>query len=184
MTAVLTETRRGGSGAGVGRPTRPTRPARPLVAPLALVAPRRLALLRPDMPMPDLGRPLTAGPRIAGPGVTDPRRRHGGAVYRRRRLLAGGLFLLSIAAALVLAQLVQAGTGGGPLTTTGAAAGPGAMTPAGATMYIVHPGDTLWSIAAAVAPGRDERPLVDQLAKETGGVSLYPGEAIVITAGR
>ena len=101
------------------------------------------------------------------------------AVYRRRRLMAGGLLLLAIAAALILVQLIQAGIGGGPLTTTGAAAGPG-MVPAGATAYVVRPGDTLWSIAAALSPGRDERPLVDRLAAEVGGASLYPGEVIPI----
>lgn len=104
------------------------------------------------------------------------------AVYRRRRLMAGGLFLLAIAAVLILAQLIQAGIGGGPLTATGAAAGPG-MLQAGATEYVVRPGDTLWSIAAALEPGRDERPLVDQLAKETHGASLYPGQVIPLPTG-
>lgn len=105
------------------------------------------------------------------------------AVYRRRRLLVGGLLLLAIAAALVLAQLIQAGIGGGPLTTTGAAAGPG-MVQAGATEYVVRSGDTLWSIAASLEPGRDPRPLVDQLARQVGGASLYPGEVIPIPVTR
>lgn len=105
------------------------------------------------------------------------------AVYRRRRILAGGLVLLSIAAVLVLTQLIQGGIGGGPLTTTGAAAGPG-MIPAGATEYVVRPGDTLWSIAAALEPGRDQRPLVDQLARQLDGPTLYPGETIALPASR
>jgi nucleoid-associated protein YgaU len=104
-------------------------------------------------------------------------RRARAAVYRRRRLLAGGLLLLVVAAVLIGAQLIQAGIGGGPLTTTGAAAGPG-MIQAGATEYIVRPGDTLWTIAAAMAPGRDERPVVDRLVHELGGASIYPGEVI------
>src|SRR3974390_491135 len=70
-------------------------------------------------------------------------RRAPAAVYRRRRLLAGGLALLAVAAVLIGGQLIQAGIGGGPLATTGAAAGPG-MIHAGATEYIVRPGDTLW----------------------------------------
>ena len=85
--------------------------------------------------------------------------------------------LLAVAAVLIGAQLIQAGIGGGPLATTGAAAGPG-MVQAGATEYIVRPGDTLWTIAAAMAPGRDERPVVDRLVHELGGVSIYPGEVI------
>jgi hypothetical protein len=115
----------------------------------------------------------------SGRPVTEARRRRDAAVYRRRRLLAGGLFLLVIAAVLILAQLIQAGIGGGPLTTTGAAAGPG-MVPAGANEYVVRQGDTLWTIAASLAPGRDERPLVDALARQAGGSSLYPGEVLHI----
>ena len=96
-------------------------------------------------------------------------------------MLALGLLLLSVAAALILAQLIQAGIGGGPLTATGAAAGPG-MVQAGAAEYVVHPGDTLWTIAASLEPGRDPRPMVDRLAKEIGGDALYPGEAIPVPA--
>lgn len=110
-------------------------------------------------------------------------RRLDGSVYRRRRLLAAGLCLLAIAAVLVLVQLIQAGIGGGPLTTTGAAAGPG-MIQAGASVYVVQRGDTLWSIAASLEPGRDPRPLVDQLAREVGGASLYPGETIPLPTAR
>ena len=101
------------------------------------------------------------------------------SVYRRRRLLAAGVALLAIAAVVILAQLIQAGIGGGPLTTTGAAAGPG-MVAAGASEYVVRPGDTLWSIASSLEPGRDVRPLVDRLAKEIGGSELFAGEAIPI----
>jgi hypothetical protein len=125
-----------------------------------------------------MASPRTAlGARPVRAGRPEP------AVYRRRRLLAAGLTLLVIAAVLVFAQLIQAGIGGGPLTTTGAAAGPG-QVPAGATYYVVRPGDTLWSIAAALAPGGDERPVVDELARQLGSASLYPGEQITLPAGR
>lgn len=124
---------------------------------------RHLELYRPGPPP----RPATRSRRLAP------------AVYRRRRLLAAGLSLLAIAAVLILVQLIQAGIGGGPLTTTGAAAGPG-MIPAGTTEYVVRPGDTLWSIAARLAPGRDERPLVDRLVAETHGASIYPGQVITL----
>ena len=45
---------------------------------------------------------------------------------------------------------------------------------------VVQPGDTLWSIAAVLDPHGDERPLVDRLAQELGGSTLYPGETIAI----
>src|SRR5215472_11423581 len=118
-------------------------------------------LVRPTLtPAPAGARHLEIyrpAPRLVRTGAAPRTRRHEPAVYRRRRLLAAGLTLLAIAAVLIVAQLIQAGIGGGPLATTGAAAGSGVI-PAGATEYVVRPGDTLWSIAAALAPGRDERP--------------------------
>lgn len=157
MTAVLIDSRRTGSAAA------------------RRTAPSHLALYRS-------GQAGGASAISRGASSRALPRRPEPAVYRRRRLLAAGLLLLALAAVLVVAQLVQAGIGGGPLTTTGAAAGPG-MIQAGATQYVVRPGDTLWSIAAALEPGQDERPLVDRLAKEVGGSSLYPGEVIPIPAG-
>lgn len=142
---------------------------------------------------PSTGRLAVYRPGAAPAPASAPRRTHtsqlGGsrrldrAVYRRRRLLVAGILMLVIAAALVLTQLIQAGIGGGPLTTTGAAAGPG-MIQAGATEYVVRSGDTLWSIAESIEPGRDPRPLVDQLAREVGGASLYPGQVIPVPASR
>jgi nucleoid-associated protein YgaU len=124
---------------------------------------------------------LTVLPAPRRPDATARRDR---ALYRRRRLLAAGLLLLLVAAASVLAQLIQAGIGGGPLTTTDAAAAPVAIVRAGATQYVVRPGDTLWSIAARLQPGRDERPLVDEMARQVGGAFLYPGEVIAVPVGR
>lgn len=104
------------------------------------------------------------------------------AVYRRRRLLAGGVLLLVLAAALLVVQLALAGTGGGPLAATGAAASQ-RMAPIGSAVWVVQPGDTLWSIAARLDPHGDERPLVDRLAAELGGADIHPGEAIPLPTG-
>jgi hypothetical protein len=45
----------------------------------------------------------------------------------------------------------------------GLARGDGPDRPAPRVTYVVEPGDTLWSIARRVAPGRDPRPVVDRL---------------------
>ena len=45
----------------------------------------------------------------------------------------------------------------------GLARGDGPDRPAPRATYVVESGDTLWSIARRVAPGRDPRPVVDEL---------------------
>lgn len=53
-----------------------------------------------------------------------------------------------------------------------------------AETYVVHAGDSLWSIAEAVAPGEDPRVVVDAIAEANGVRSgdLQPGQALVIPA--
>ena len=52
-------------------------------------------------------------------------------------------------------------------------------TPAG-YVYVVRPGDTLWSIAARLQPGGDPRILVAQLETQVGGTTLVPGSRLVL----
>ena len=48
-------------------------------------------------------------------------------------------------------------------------------------IYIVQPGDTLWSIATEVSvEGEDVRPIVDHLKSVAGGSALDVGQRIVI----
>ena len=47
-------------------------------------------------------------------------------------------------------------------------------------VYVVQPGDTLWDIARALAPDRDPRAVVHELADTAGGAALEPGQRIVI----
>jgi hypothetical protein len=73
--------------------------------------------------------------------------RSGGEVHRMRaRVLA---IVLVVAGFLLVAP--------------GLARGDGPERPAPRVAYVVEPGDTLWSIARRVAPGRDPRPVVDGL---------------------
>ena len=43
---------------------------------------------------------------------------------------------------------------------------------------VVEPGDTLWSIAAEVAPDADPRAVVDALVAARGTARVLPGETI------
>jgi LysM repeat protein len=57
---------------------------------------------------------------------------------------------------------------------------PAAGAPAGGSVVIVQPGDTLWSLAREVQPEGDIRPLVAQLSRAHGGSSLRAGERLVV----
>jgi nucleoid-associated protein YgaU len=67
------------------------------------------------------------------------------------------------------------------LVAPGLARGEGPERPAATVTYTVEPGDTLWSIARRVAPGRDPRPVVDRLieANHLQG-SLQAGQQLTV----
>ena len=54
---------------------------------------------------------------------------------------------------------------------------PGRAAPA---VYVVQPGDTLWSIARQLRPSGDIRPLVDALADRAGSGPLVAGQALPV----
>jgi len=106
------------------------------------------------------------------------------AVYRRRRLLVA----VAVAAVLAITLLLGASAatriaGGDPSSAAGApsptsaAAGSAAGVAAPATV-VVQPGDTLWTIAAAVAPDVDVRITVDQLVALNGRSPIVPGQEL------
>jgi len=47
-------------------------------------------------------------------------------------------------------------------------------------VYVVQPGDTLWSIAERLAPQGDPRSDVTALAREVGGDTIRPGEKLLL----
>jgi hypothetical protein len=91
----------------------------------------------------------------------------------RRRLTA---IALVVGLVIVIRPLLL--PGGDPLVV------PGRATPAaaagGTRVYVVQPGDTLWSIARQVRPQDDPRPVVDQLASQIHGGSLQVGQRLVL----
>ena len=108
----------------------------------------------------------SVGVRVAGPGT-----------YRRRRILVAALLgLLLSALPLLGGELIGWVTGTSGATLVEASGQP--------VIYVVQPGDTLWSIAERVnPPGRDLRYTVDRLSEATGGSLLHPGQRIVIPHG-
>jgi nucleoid-associated protein YgaU len=87
-------------------------------------------------------------------------------VYRRRRLAALAAVVLVATVGVLLAGRV--GHAGAELD---------GLPPAPA-VYVVQPGDTLWTIAERVAPDVDRRDVVAQLADAAGGNDLVPGQRI------
>ena len=51
-----------------------------------------------------------------------------------------------------------------------------------APTVVVQPGDTLWTIAADVAPDADVRITVDQLIALNGASPIVPGQELVVPA--
>lgn len=59
----------------------------------------------------------------------------------------------------------------------------GQAHPKPAVVYHVQPGDTLWSIAAKLAPSKDPREVVDDLMKgnHLGSPTIVPGQTVRFT---
>lgn len=127
----------------------------------------------PTCSAPACGATERAPARRPAPVHPRPRRRLS-ATTRRRRLL----FTLGAAAVVGALALPVAALGGRPATAPRAPST--AVVVPGSTVYVVQPGDTLWSIASALDHGGDPRPLAEAIAKETGSSVVVPGERIRI----
>ena len=100
------------------------------------------------------------------------------AVYRRRRVAVAVIAVAALTLALALGRPDRVPPGeANPWPSTVDASLPADLP----GVYVVQPGDTLWDIALAVAPG-DPRALVHDLAEAAGGTALEPGQQIVIDA--
>jgi hypothetical protein len=119
--------------------------------------------------------PLDARPYVRPPSVRrvssirQPRPRVSSrtesAVFRRRRLIAAILGL-----GIVLTAARAGAALGGTLASP-------ARLPHVRTV-VVQPGDTLWSLAYELAPGRDPRGVVDALVEARGTANIAPGETL------
>ncbi len=126
-----------------------------------------LQLVAGDEPATGAGAPVRRRP-----DVTERRSRRA-ALQRRRRVVV----LAGVVAGLVCGLSLPFSLVGG--SAPAVRAGSHGQVP-GAAVYVVRPGDTLWSIAARFDGGGDPRPLAEALAKETGSGVVVPGERLSI----
>lgn len=124
--------------------------------------------LQPTTVPPGPGRPSRPQLRVL-PGGRAPARLAQQALYRRRRLLAIVLAVVVLATVLLLASAAVARIAGG---VPSSAAGTPSPT------VVVQPGDTLWSVAAAVAPDVDVRVTVDRLVALNGSSPIVVGQQL------
>jgi nucleoid-associated protein YgaU len=117
--------------------------------------------------------PHVAAGRQIGTDVAERRRRRA-AIQARRRAVAAAVV---VGAAVVGLALPLSVLGGRPASVTPS---PSVAAAAGATVYVVQPGDTLWSIAQRLDGGGNPRPLAEALARETGSATVVPGERIAV----
>ncbi len=105
-------------------------------------------------------------------GVDVARRRARRAAVRRRRR---GVLLGTVASGLVCALAL-------PVSALGGSSGARHVheSVVSEAVYVVQPGDTLWSIALRFDHRGDPRALAAALARETGSAVVVPGERIPI----
>jgi nucleoid-associated protein YgaU len=91
------------------------------------------------------------------------------STYRRRRVGAAAFVITLVVSVGSMAQRGLADHGGDPASA--AAVGQHAT-------YVVHRGDTLWSIAERLYPNADVALVVDALVSLNGGSSIDVGQAL------
>ena len=106
------------------------------------------------------------------------------SVYVRRRVMAVAVATVAV---IAIYLALQAGTSWGiqqlhaassaPQVILASATSSSASTP---VTYTVRPGDTLWSIARALQPTGDVRPLLGKLRTAYSGQALVPGKSIFV----
>ena len=117
---------------------------------------------------------LSTGQEVDAPAGDSKNISEGSSNYFQRRLFVG-LLLIIIGALFWTAISLVVGVGekqvGADLTSD-----------APREIYIVAPGDTLWSIASAIDTDGDPRDTIDRLADLNGGSSIYIGQRLILSS--
>jgi hypothetical protein len=106
------------------------------------------------------------------------------AAFRRRRLVALATLVTIVAAIALLVGAVSTrlADGGHPSSAVGTSSPTSAVAlstaEVAASSWVVAPGDTLWSIAAQVAPHADVRDTVERLVELNGDGPIVVGEEL------
>jgi len=120
--------------------------------------------------------------------VLPPVTRPGARTYRRRRLavLVAALALVAIVGLVATrggrsSSDVRIAPGAEPVVHEPAAYGAGGQPVPDRAVYVVQPGDTVWSIAHDLDPAGDPRAIVDRIVALNGGAALQPGQRLRLT---
>jgi nucleoid-associated protein YgaU len=150
-----------------------------VIAPAHPAPARRGPELPSRPPRPTARSSSTAAPRV---------RRLDERTYWRRRITALLVVVLALAGLVFIGtravdQVVSWSarpTLSAPHQVESSGTGSGAPD----DVYVVEPGDTLWSIAERLAPDEDPRPIVHRLAERAGGSVLRPGQRLSLAGVR
>jgi hypothetical protein len=130
----------------------------------------RLEPFQPTSPALRLLPPPTRTTLRARPRVSQA------PVYRRRRALALAALATLVVVTVLLAGAISARLAGGGHPSSAV----GAPSRIASQEWVVQPGDTLWSIAVALAPDADPRATVDRLVDANGADELEVGQRLVL----
>lgn len=128
--------------------------------------------------------PIRRAPRLGPPGVGRPPvgpvrdRSSAGDGANRHGWWFAVLFVATVASLVWAGSVVRTPAHDLSPVGTGAVTPTVPAPPASAGVYTVRPGDTLWSIAGRIRPDADPRPVVDELARRSGGGAIQPGQQI------
>ena len=120
--------------------------------------------------------------------VLPPVTRPGARIYRRRRLAVLAAVLSVVLVLVLLTSLAgRSGTSdvritpsGPPIVREPAAYGASGQSVPARAVYVVQPGDTIWSIARDLDPSGDARATVDRIVALNGGAALEPGQRLLL----
>jgi hypothetical protein len=121
--------------------------------------------------------------------VLPPVTRPGARIYRRRRLAVLGAALSVVLLAVLLTSLAGRATSSdvritpaeAPIVRNPAAYGASGQRVPARAVYVVQPGDTIWTIARDLDPSGDTRATVDRIVALNGSAALEPGQRLRLT---